>query len=229
MSTQDSTTHVEKVDEGHASPSPGVKEAPCTIDRENGKEKSHKRKNADTEVCADSQEDMSQYVQRPLYKGEHAMVVVNEKAIPMNVSKAYSEKTCAKQAFYEGLNICNNEKGPKQALIDDKHKMTDEGAISDKSSAQKYFAHSSHEHKGLSALLKAFNEHRSLALGPDFFLFLILQALAEMIDEDPEEARKTFVSHEGKMKLQVDNRNYKLGDLSNNWDSAVVCFLQQVT
>eukprot|EP00966_Prymnesium_polylepis_P229501 5310618-Prymnesium_polylepis.1 len=49
-----------------------------------------------------------------------------------------------------------------------------------------------------------------------------------MIDEDPEEARKTFVSHEGKMKLAIDNQNCELGNPSNDWDSAVACFLEQV-
>eukprot|EP00966_Prymnesium_polylepis_P288954 6674525-Prymnesium_polylepis.1 len=136
MSTQDSTTRAEKVDEGDASPSPGVNEAPSTIEPVNGKEKSNKRKIADAEMRADSQEDMSQYVQRPLYERPHAMVVVNEKALPMKVLGAYREKTCAKQAFYESLDICRNGRGPKQALIDDKHRMTDDGAISDRSSAQ---------------------------------------------------------------------------------------------
>jgi hypothetical protein len=89
-----------------------------------------------------------------------------------------------------------------------------------------------HKNNFISAIITAFSEHFPLALRPQHFWILILQAISRHVDDKHEEVRSKWVAHDGKKKLTVRCDEFVLGKAGNNWASVVDgkpdCFKKQI-
>jgi len=88
-----------------------------------------------------------------------------------------------------------------------------------------------HPHGFIAAATAAFANHYSLAVRPQHFWMMILQATAVHVDQNAEEVRANWVAHEGKKELEVRCDEFALGG-KNNWASVVDgkpdCFSVQI-
>jgi len=74
-------------------------------------------------------------------------------------------------------------------------------------------------HAFFSALHAAFFDHRPFVLSPDMIWLLIAQGFANHVNENAEEMRSHFVSHQGKKKLTVRRDDFFKGSLENPWEN----------
>merc|ERR1719401_490989 len=88
-----------------------------------------------------------------------------------------------------------------------------------------------HPHGFIAAATAAFASHYPLAIRPQHFWLMILQATAVHVEKNAEEVRAQWVEHEGKKELEVRCDDFLLGG-SNDWASVVHgrpdCFSAQI-
>ena len=68
------------------------------------------------------------------------------------------------------------------------------------------------------AVHAAFFGHHPLILSPDVIWLTIAQGLANHVDQNAEALRSSFVTHEGKEKIEVAREDFVLGSGSNDWE-----------
>ena len=71
-------------------------------------------------------------------------------------------------------------------------------------------------HNFVEAVNKAYDKHLNLTLSPDMMWLLIAQGLSQHINNNAEQLRHQFVSHEGKKKIEVFEDGFRKG-AQNNW------------
>lgn len=76
-------------------------------------------------------------------------------------------------------------------------------------------------HGLLAAVHLAYAEHRPLALAPEHLWLCVLQAIARVVEEEPERHRKLFVAHEGKELVKIQRDEFIAGSANNDWAGAV--------
>lgn len=74
-------------------------------------------------------------------------------------------------------------------------------------------------HALMAALHAAFVDHRPFVLSPDMIWLLIVQGFANHVNQNSEEMRSHFVSHEGKKELRVIRDDFIKGSLENPWEN----------
>merc|ERR1719422_2257546 len=88
-----------------------------------------------------------------------------------------------------------------------------------------------HRHGFIAAATAAFAEHYPLAVRPQHFWLMILQAVAVHVEKHAEELRSLWVAHDGKKELTVICNEFVLGR-KNDWASVVDgkpdCFSVQI-
>ena len=88
-----------------------------------------------------------------------------------------------------------------------------------------------HSHGFIMAAIAAFANHYPLALRPQHFWLMILQAIATHVDLHAEAVRSKWVAHQGKKKLLVQRDGFVLGK-ANDWQAVVAgkedSFLTQI-
>ena len=77
-----------------------------------------------------------------------------------------------------------------------------------------------HPHGFIAAAISAFANHYPLALRPQHFWLMILQAIATHVELNAEEVRSKWVAHEGKKELLVERHGFRLG-LPNDWAGVI--------
>jgi len=77
-----------------------------------------------------------------------------------------------------------------------------------------------HPHGFISAAIAAFAQHYPIALRPQHFWLLILQAVAQHVDQHAELLRAKWVVHEGKKELVVRRDHFVLGK-ANDWAGVI--------
>lgn len=83
-------------------------------------------------------------------------------------------------------------------------------------------------HPFVTAIHKAFNDHRPLCLSPDMIWLLIAQGLANHINANAEQLRPQFVEHQGKVKILVfRGEDFVLGQ-SNDWPEVLADFSVEI-
>jgi hypothetical protein len=91
---------------------------------------------------------------------------------------------------------------------------------------------SGHENGFIAAATEAFANHYPLAVKPQHFWLMILQAIATHVEKEAEKVRSKWVAHEGKKDLTVCCDEFVLGSLENDWASVVDgksdCFAVQI-
>lgn len=83
-------------------------------------------------------------------------------------------------------------------------------------------------HPFVAAVHLAFCEHRPLTLSPDMLWLLVAQGLGRIVNEDPEGMRRHFVSHEGKVELEVRRDHFIRGAPDNDWPGVFEEFSAQI-
>lgn len=76
-------------------------------------------------------------------------------------------------------------------------------------------------HPLIAATHLAFSEHRPLVLSPDMIWTTIVQGLAQHVRNYPEQLRGRFVSHQGKLLIQVERDDIHKGSPENPWDDVI--------
>ena len=88
-----------------------------------------------------------------------------------------------------------------------------------------------HSHGFITAAISAFANHYPLAIRPQHFWLMILQAIATHVDLHAEEVRAKWVAHDGKKELLVQRDEFVLGK-ANDWQGVVAgkgdSFLTQI-
>lgn len=88
-----------------------------------------------------------------------------------------------------------------------------------------------HPHGFITAAVSAFANHYPLAVRPQHFWLMILQAIATHVDLNAEEVRAKWVAHMGKKELVVQRDHFVLGK-PNDWAGVVMgsddAFLSQI-
>ncbi len=80
----------------------------------------------------------------------------------------------------------------------------------------------------LAAVYTAFNEHRPLVLTPDAVWITIAQGVAHHMAIHGERLRSSFVSHEGKLELAFQCRDWAVGSPENPWAEAFASWTEQI-
>lgn len=76
-------------------------------------------------------------------------------------------------------------------------------------------------HGLLAAVHLAYAEHRPLVLAPEDLWLCVLQAIARVIEEQPERYRSLFVAHEGKEAIAIRRDEFVPGSRDNDWGGAI--------
>jgi len=77
-----------------------------------------------------------------------------------------------------------------------------------------------HKNGFINAAVTAWSFHYPLSLAPQHFWLLILQAIATHVEQNAEEVRYKWVSHEGKKELLVECPGFVMGQ-TNDWASVI--------
>ncbi len=80
----------------------------------------------------------------------------------------------------------------------------------------------------LAAVYTAFNEHRPLVLTPDAVWITIAQGVAHHMTIHGERLRSRFVSHQGKLELAFECRDWVEGSPENPWPEAFESWTGQI-
>ncbi len=83
-------------------------------------------------------------------------------------------------------------------------------------------------HPLIAATHIAFSEHRPLVLSPDMIWTTIVQGLAQHVRKHPEELRNRFVSHQGKLRIQVERDDIHKGSPENPWSDVIHQFSEAI-
>jgi hypothetical protein len=83
-------------------------------------------------------------------------------------------------------------------------------------------------HPFVQAVHIAYSRHVPLTITPDVIFYLISSAISLHINQNSEELRKVFVSHEGKKKLELRRDDLKFNDKSNPWHEVIDDFSTQI-
>jgi hypothetical protein len=83
-------------------------------------------------------------------------------------------------------------------------------------------------HPLITAIHKAFNDHRPLCLSPDMIWLLICQGLASHINANAEQLRSKFVKHQGKVRLEVRRDDFVKGTPENPWEEVIEEFSETI-
>lgn len=74
----------------------------------------------------------------------------------------------------------------------------------------------------------SFSRHYPLVLSPDSVWLTISQGLANHINKFPEDVRKKFVAHEGKVQIVIQRDNFIKGSQDNDWEGAFEEFSSRI-
>lgn len=77
-----------------------------------------------------------------------------------------------------------------------------------------------HPHGFISAAISAFAQHYPIAIRPQHFWLMILQAVATHVDQNAEEIRSKWVAHTEKKELKVVRDHFVLGK-PNDWAGVI--------
>ena len=80
----------------------------------------------------------------------------------------------------------------------------------------------------IDASLTAWSNHYPIRFKPEHIWLLILQAVAQHVDENAEKLRKKYVNHQGKMTLTVNRDNFEMDSLDNDWEGVIEEFVDQI-
>lgn len=84
-------------------------------------------------------------------------------------------------------------------------------------------------HPFVTAIHKAFNDHRPLCLSPDMIWLLIAQGLANHINANAEQLRSQFVKHQGKVLIEViRGQGFSKGSPDNDWPGVLADFSAEI-
>lgn len=83
-------------------------------------------------------------------------------------------------------------------------------------------------HPFLLAVNTAYDKHYPLVLSPDMIWLLILQGLASHVNANAEALRKKFVTHNGKLVLNVKRDAFQKGNPDNDWEGVFAEFSSQI-
>jgi hypothetical protein len=76
-------------------------------------------------------------------------------------------------------------------------------------------------HAGVAAIDQAFNDHRPLVLSPDIIWMFLAQGFANHVNAHAETLRDQFVSHSGKLALEVQRHHFIKGSAENDWPGVI--------
>lgn len=79
-------------------------------------------------------------------------------------------------------------------------------------------------HPFVAASHLAFAQHRELVLTPDAIWLVLVQALAQHVSAHAEELRPRFVSHEGKIQIEVKHDGIVRGNPDSPWHEVLSLF-----
>jgi hypothetical protein len=83
-------------------------------------------------------------------------------------------------------------------------------------------------HPVIAAVHRAFMNHRPLCLTPDTIWLMLCQGVAHHINAHEEELRSRFVSHQGKVCLEVRRDDFVKGSPENPWSEVFHEFSTQI-
>ena len=83
-------------------------------------------------------------------------------------------------------------------------------------------------HSVVAAVHQAFTDHRPLSLSPDMIWLMICQGVASHINFHAEKLRPRFVSHQGKLAIQVRRDDFVKGSPENPWSEVFNEFSMQI-
>lgn len=83
-------------------------------------------------------------------------------------------------------------------------------------------------HSFFDGLYHAYAEHRPFTLSPDMIWQLIMQGFSQHVNNNAEQLRKHFVSHQGKLTLLVRNDAIDLGNPNSPWEDVFPEFTKQI-
>lgn len=83
-----------------------------------------------------------------------------------------------------------------------KYKLIDDSAFF-KEAHETYVLTTCHKNGFIGAAINAFRSHYPLEMKPIHFWLLIMQGVAEHVNQNAEELRSKWVNHEGKMVLVI--------------------------
>ncbi len=83
-------------------------------------------------------------------------------------------------------------------------------------------------HPLIAALHGAFTAHRPIILSPDIIWLTMTQGLATHINQNAESLRRQFVSHDGKLTIEVHREDFIKGSPENPWPEVFSAFSDQI-
>jgi len=130
------------------------------------------------------------------------------------------------------LSVANVEKN-KNPLSKMNAKKSIEALLGEKtvescSSYNEDICYSPPYHSFVAAAHMAFDKHYPLCLSPDIFWLLITQGFAKIVNNNSEQMRKYFISHEGKKEIEVVNNLLVKGKIDNPWSDVFDDFSQAI-
>lgn len=85
-----------------------------------------------------------------------------------------------------------------------------------------------YSHPLIAALHGAYCGHRPVCLSPDIIWLTITQGLARHINENAERLRRQFVTHDGKLTIQVRRDDFVKGSPENPWVEVFTEFSEEI-
>ena len=83
-------------------------------------------------------------------------------------------------------------------------------------------------HNFVEAVNTAYDKHLNLTLSPDMMWLLIAQGVSQHINNNAEELRHQFVTHEGKEKIEVFEDSFRKGSPNNDWQHMLGQFSREI-
>ncbi len=74
----------------------------------------------------------------------------------------------------------------------------------------------------------AYDKHYPLVLTPDIIWQCIVQGFSIHVNENAEDLKNLFVSHEGKKELKINVDNFVKGSPDNDWESCLGMFSEEI-
>lgn len=105
-------------------------------------------------------------------------------------------------------------------LFNNSVSLIDEGGLYPEAKTTKLLQGMKVKNGFIAAALQAWNSHYPFVIAPQHVWLCILQALAVHVEQNAEELRQKWVSHEGKKTLEVRCDEFTLGK-PNDWASVV--------
>jgi hypothetical protein len=105
-------------------------------------------------------------------------------------------------------------------LRQEKYKLIDESAFFSEAHETNILT-KCHKNGFIGAAINAFRSHYPLEVKPVHFWLLIMQGIAEHVNQNAEELRTKWVDHEGQVGLTVKRDSFVLGKPGNDWQGCV--------